>query len=361
MNEENPDEIRYSDTVDPVSTDRRDIDTEIGTLGGEGASQEVVEDDRRLSRIAPDPGERTPAIGGSDPTYYDRPMLKPSVWTLDIPFYYFTGGAAGAALTLGASLQLAARGRRDLRKLSATCHWIGIIGSTAGAAFLIHDLGRPMRFLAMMRVFRPTSPMNMGVWILSGAAPTAIAAGLLINRGGILGALGESAGYASGIFGAGLAGYTGVLVANTAIPVWQASRRWLPVLFMASSASAAASIIDVVLQDAASQRMTRLFGTLGRVVELAAARNVEHCAATVPKVAEPFHRGKSSVWWKAGSALTLASLALSAVAPRRSKARKVAGILGAAGSLCLRLAVHYIGEASAMDPRAAFHQQRNSR
>ncbi len=115
-------------------------------------------------------------------------MLKQSVWSIDIPIYYFLGGTAGAALTLGAAIQLVSpRGRHPLRRLSAICHWIGIAGSTAGAAFLIHDLGRPSRFLYMMRVFRPASPMNMGVWILAGAAPTAIATGLLVNRRGLWG------------------------------------------------------------------------------------------------------------------------------------------------------------------------------
>jgi formate-dependent nitrite reductase membrane component NrfD len=97
---------------------------------------------------------------------------------------------------------------------------MGVAGSSIGAAFLIHDLGRPERFLFMLRVFRPTSPMNLGAWILAGAAPTAIATALFINRRGLLGWLGESAGYASGVFGAALATYTGVLVANSAVPVW---------------------------------------------------------------------------------------------------------------------------------------------
>src|SRR5579871_1571195 len=135
-------------------------------------------------------------------TYYDQPLLKESVWSIDIPIYYFLGGGAGAALVLGAALQLAPRRlRRELRQLSGTCHWIGIIGSTAGAVFLIHDLGRPERLLHMLRVFRPSSPMNMGVWILSGAAPTAIATGLLINREGIPGKIGEVSGWLSGVFG----------------------------------------------------------------------------------------------------------------------------------------------------------------
>ncbi len=75
-------------------------------------------------------------------TYYDRPLLKEPVWEIDIPIYYFLGGAAGAALVLGAAAQFE--------------------GGTGLS--LVHDLGRPSRFLNMLRVFRPTSPI-IGAWI----------------------------------------------------------------------------------------------------------------------------------------------------------------------------------------------------
>ena len=339
-----------------AETDGRDIDTSLAQLSGEGAQQNIQQPDEHLQKIAPAPWDRVPQVSGVDTTYYDRPMLKQSVWSIDIPLYYFAGGAAGAALTLGAAMQLAARGgrrKREFRNLSAHCHWIGIIGSTAGAALLIHDLGRPSRFLYMMRVFRPTSPMNMGAWILAGAAPTAIAAGLLINRRGPLGTLGQASGYASGVFGAALAGYTGVLVSNSVIPIWQPSRRWMPVLFVASAAASAASILDLLYEGKAAGRVTSVFGTAGRLAEIAAARRVEQLSSAVPKVGEPFHRGAPSVLWKAAAALTAGSLAMSLVGKRR-----VAGVFGAAGSLCLRFAVHALSNASARDPKAAFAQQR---
>lgn len=289
-------------------------------------------------------------------TYYDRPLLKKSVWSVDIPLYHFTGGTAGAALALGAAAQ--AGGNGDLRRFSQHCHWMGILGSTLGVAFLIHDLGKPSRFLYMVRVFRPTSPMNIGSWILGGAAPTAIAAGLFMNRRGGLGQIGEIAGYASGVFGTALAGYTGVLVSNSVIPAWQAARRWMPVLFMASSMASAASILDLFYENERANRITFTFGNVGRLLELAASHKVEEAASAVPKVAEPFRKGATSLLWKTATALTLASLIASAIPSHSPKKRKVAGLLGALGSLCLRFAVHYISNASARDPRASFEQQR---
>jgi formate-dependent nitrite reductase membrane component NrfD len=302
-------------------------------------------------------GARLPNLA-SDTTYYDRPLLKQSVWSIDIPIYYFLGGTAGAALTLGTAIQLASpRGRHPLRRLSAICHWTGIIGSTAGAAFLIHDLGRPSRFLYMLRVFRPTSPMSMGVWILAATAPTAILTGLLVNRHGTLGRIGEASGYLSGVFGAALSGYTGVLVSNSVIPIWQEARRWMPVLFVASSAGAAGSLIDLLVRKQRAYAIARVFGTIGKVAELAAANNVRRSASVVPKVGEPFDRGLPGMLWNAASAFTAASAVLSLFPGRRRRKTVLSSVLGIAGSLCLRFAVHYLGNASARDARASFHLQ----
>ncbi len=354
--------LRYPDSVEPVSTDGRDVDTAIATLEGEAAQQQVTREDEHLKEIAPSPWNRMPEVAGTDTTYYDRPVLKQPVWSIDIPIYYFLGGAAGAALTLGAAMQAAAPDRsHELRKLSAICHWIGIVGSTAGAGFLVHDLGRPMRFLHMVRVFRPTSPMNIGSWILAGAAPSAITTGLLLNRGGLPGVVGEISGYISGVFGAALSGYTGVLVSNTAIPIWQESRRWLPVLFTASGAFAAASITEFFHDSDCGRRVTLTFGTVAGLAELGASLGVERAVARTPRVGEPLRHGRGALLWNAASAMTAASLTLS-LFPGKSRTKRVAaGLLGAAGSLCMRFAIHYLGEQSARDPRAAFAQRHTAR
>ncbi len=291
-------------------------------------------------------------------TYYDHPMLKRSVWSVDVPLYYFLGGAAGAAMTLGAALQLAHRyePHRKLHRLSVQCHWIGIAGSTAGAALLIHDLGRPSRFVYMLRVFRPTSPMNMGAWILAGAAPGSIATGLLIGRRGLAGMIGEIAGYISGVFGAALATYTGVLVANSVMPIWQEAGPWMPVLFSGSAAATAASVLEFLGESKDARRITRLFGTAGRLAELGAAQRVERLASRVERVGAPFRQGIPGLLWKAAGVLTVAGLALSFLPGKRS--RRIGGVVGAAGSLCLRFAVHYLSDASARDPEAVIEQQR---
>ncbi|HKW97554.1 MAG TPA: NrfD/PsrC family molybdoenzyme membrane anchor subunit [Bryobacteraceae bacterium] len=358
MKTETDGRVRYAGSIDPVRTDGRDGDTAIATLEGEAAQQEATRADEHLKQIAET--KREPEVQArADTTYYGQPMLKAPVWSIDVPIYYFLGGAAGAAMTLGAAIQLVSSQRRkELRRLSAICHWTGIIGSTAGAAFLIHDLGKPSRFLYMLRIFRPTSPMNVGTWILSAAAPSGILTGLLVNRRGLLGKLGEFTGFISGIFGAALAGYTGVLVANTAIPIWHESRQWMPVLFAASGAASAASVVDLFYDNERGRQITRTFGKTARLAEVVASTRVERAASLVPTVGEPFRRRGPAFLWKTAKVLNVASLALS-LAPGRSRRKTTtAALLGAAGAFCLRLAIHYLGNASARNPRASFHLQR---
>ncbi|HLJ48652.1 MAG TPA: NrfD/PsrC family molybdoenzyme membrane anchor subunit [Bryobacteraceae bacterium] len=338
--------------METVLSDGRDIDTKIATLTGEASHQ--------LTPAPHQPGvwETMPGAQRTDPTYYDRPMLKPSVWKPYIPAYYFVGGAAGASLALGAAAQL--DGSHELDDLIQRCHWTGIIGSSIAAVLLISDLGRPSRFLFMLRVFRPTSPMNMGAWILAVAPSAAVTAGLFARRtNGILQRLGEVAGYTSGIFGLALATYTGVLVANTAVPIWQECRRVLPILFGASAVASAGSIFDLLVEGSRTQRITYSFGLAGRVAELTAGLAMERVASRVPSVGRPLKRGFSGFLWRAATILTAGSIVAMLWPGQKRRTREIAGILGLGGSLLMRFAVDEAGKASALDPRASFHQQRS--
>jgi formate-dependent nitrite reductase membrane component NrfD len=339
-----------------MQTDGRDINPELGVLEGEGAFQRAKPVEEHIDRISTE-WNRLPMPNAADPTYYDRPLLKEPVWEWAVPLYYFVGGAAGASLVLGAAAQIDRSGR--LKNLMRRCHAAGIIGSAISGGLLIHDLGRPERFHHMLRVFRPTSPMNMGVWILSSVSPSAIAAALFGGRGGVLGKFGEISGIASGIAGMGLATYTGVLVSNSAVPVWQESRRVLPILFGASAVASAGSLFDLFFEDPAARRITYTFGTIGRVAELTASFVMERQAARLDeRIARPLKRGVSGALWKTAGALTAGSLLLSVLPGNSRKKRIAAGVLGLAGSLCLRFGVHRAGVASARDPRASFRQQR---
>ena len=348
--------VRYPNSTFPIVTDGRDIDTGIGALSGEGSLQQVEPVDKRFKQNA-GVWRELPQTNRSDPTYYDRPMLKAPVWEPYIPTYYFLGGAAGASLALGAAVQL---DRSEATSgLVRKAHRVGIIASSIGAGFLILDLGRPMRFLNMMRVFRPTSPMNMGAWILAGTPPAAIAAGLFA-RSGMFRMVGEVCGYVSGFLGLALCTYTGVLVGNTAVPVWQEGRRVLPILFGASAASTAGGVLGMFNDlNARERRIVRAFTALGAAAEVACSKWMEQETSRVEQVGLPLRQGLSGALWKSAGLLSLAALAVT-IAPGRSRAKRViGGSLAALGSFALRLAVHYAGEASARDPKASFHLQRN--
>ena len=104
-------------------------------------------------------------------SYYGRPVVKASPWTADIPAYFFLGGVAAGSSALAAGAALT--GRPTLRRATR----LSAVGAIAASTYaLIHDLGRPGRFLMMLRVAKPTSPMSMGTWLLSTYATAAGAA-----------------------------------------------------------------------------------------------------------------------------------------------------------------------------------------
>jgi formate-dependent nitrite reductase membrane component NrfD len=289
-------------------------------------------------------------------TYYDRPVLKPPVWIWTVPAYFFVGGVAGAAMTMGLAVQIV--GGRHLRQFEERCRWVGAVGGGVGTALLIADLGRKARFLAMLRVLRPSSPMSIGSWVLALATPLSAGSALLTMTSGGLWYVGYAAGVGAGILGMPLATYTAVLLSNSAVPVWLATRKSLPLLFGASSAASLASVFELMPLGEKERMIVRRFGIVGRVVELAAAEVVERDACANIQVGLPLQRGASGALWKAAKILTVTSLLLTII-PGQSKIRRTsAGICGVLGGLAIRFAIFHAGKGSALDPRATFGQQR---
>ncbi|HVT19521.1 MAG TPA: NrfD/PsrC family molybdoenzyme membrane anchor subunit [Thermoanaerobaculia bacterium] len=348
---------------EPPAGDGRNIDPGLGLLAGEGSAQRVGprQEGQPAGRQAAEPWRELPSrsFGGPEPTYYGRPVLKEPVWIWAVPLYFYAGGAAGAAAVLGGAAQAA--GGPAVRGLVARCRWTAALGALAGSALLVHDLGRPERFLNMLRVFRPTSPMSVGSWVLAAFSSLTMGAALLAGRRGGLRKLGNLAGYGGALLGLPLAGYTAVLLANTAVPVWQASRRSLGGLFIGSAASGAASLLGLMPLAAREERIVHRFGVAGKVAELAAMSAVEHEAGRVAEVGRPLRAGLSGGLWQAARLATAASLALSLLPGGSRRRRVAAGLLGTAGAIGLRYAVFHAGKASARDPRATFRQQRAGR
>jgi formate-dependent nitrite reductase membrane component NrfD len=178
-------------------------------------------------------------------SYHDRPLLKSPVWTWEVPAYFFVGGAAGAAAGLGAAAQLTGADEELVRD----ARWIAAAGSALSAPLLIADLGRPERFLHMLRIFKVQSPMSVGAWTLAafGGAATAAAFADLVRRNTNLPVklVGDASAMLSAATGTVMATYTGVLIGATAIPAWNRHAHFLPVHFGASALGSAVSLLEL--------------------------------------------------------------------------------------------------------------------
>lgn len=322
-----------------MKNDGRNIDESLGLLAGEGSHQ-------RISGTMQIP--ETPEPRDDPGSYYGLPLLKAPVWKASIPAYFYIGGLAGASAALAGALQL--RGK-PMERLVRKGRWIALGGAVVSGALLIEDLGRPSRFLYMLRVFRPSSPMNIGTWILSafgGAATAAL----------IPGALGALAGTVAGAMGLPLAGYTGVLLVNTAVPVWAEGRTTLPPLFVASAAVSAASVFEMLAMTRTERRVTTRIAVLAKLSEILTHLTYEKTVSRIPEVAKPLHEGSIGAMWKLSQASVLLGLGLSLVPKAPRSVRMAAGILGTIGALATRFAVFHAGKASSQDPHATTAWQR---
>ncbi|MBW3664633.1 MAG: polysulfide reductase NrfD [Actinobacteria bacterium] len=287
----------------------------------------------------------------ADVTYYDRPVIKEPVWIWSVPTYFHVGGVTAGAAMLGAVAQLAG----GLDGLVRWSRRTAAVGSMLGTVLLIVDLGRPERFLNMLRVFRPTSAISVGSWTLAATGGTTTASVVLP------GALGNAAGLASGALAPVLGTYTGVLLADTAVPVWRATQRSLPLLFGASALAGATSTLDLLPLSEQEHEVTHRLGVAAKVAELGATVAVERDADAVEQVGRALHEGVAGDLWGAAKILTALSLLVSLLPLPKGWRRRLSGVLGTLGGLALRFGLFQAGRASSRDPRATFSQQRRAR
>ncbi len=239
-------------------------------------------------------------------SYYGKPVINAPVWeSSDIAGYLFLGGLAGASSLLGAGAQLT--GRPSLERAAKT----GAFGAGClSVAALVHDLGRPARFLNMLRVFKVSSPMSVGSWLLSAYVPVAgvAAASALTGR---LPRIGAAATAGAAMAGPAVAAYTAVLIADTAVPAWHDGYPEMPFIFTGSAATAAAGL-GLLAALPAETAPARNLGLFGVGLELASFHVMTR---RIGMVAEPYHSGRAGVYLKAGE--VLAALGVSRLAGRR--------------------------------------------
>ena len=282
-------------------------------------------------------------------SYYGRPIIKEPVWTWEVPWYFFAGGLAGASASLGLGARLAGNHR-----LARAAWTVAGAGGTVGIPLLASDLGRPERFLYMLRMFKVTSPLSVGSWVLAAMGPAAVGA-VVSDRLGIFPRLGRAAEVAAGLLGPALATYTGTLVADTAVPVWHEAGRELPFVF-AGSAAASAGAAAVLLAPPGDAGPARRLVLAGALLELGAAQAMER---RLGELGEPYHQGPAGRLARLAKACTAAGAGLVAAGGRRRRGVAAAGAaLVLAGSACERWAVYKAGFQSARDPKYIVGPQR---
>jgi len=281
--------------------------------------------------------------------YYGIPLLEKPAWTWEIPLYFFVGGAAGSSAVISA----AAEWLGGYLQLAREARWVALAGVSISSVLLISDLGRPERFAAMLRVFKPQSAMSMGAWILASFGTFTGAAVLLdlAREKGLdilpLRLTGNAAKAISSLFALPFSNYTGVLIGATSIPVWNRNVKSLPIHFGMSGLQSAVSVLELL-----GHTDSKPLNVLG--IGSAAWESFEGVLleGRRERVLEPLKRGKSGWVTRAGGLLSgplPLGLRIAAALSGKNKARQLrrfAALSGIAGSLFTRYGWVMAGAAS---------------
>jgi formate-dependent nitrite reductase membrane component NrfD len=301
-------------------------------------------------------------------TYYDRPLLKAPEWGGSVVAYLFLGGVMGG---LGLIQLLCDAADPDERKLKRSTRVTSFALAAANPGILITHLGRPERFLHMLRIVKVKSPMSLGVWglvLYSGAAGANTLREL--TDGGVLPRWMRA--FAPGIMapaqaliGGFIASYTGVLLSATANPFWSSGKRHIPALTVASGFSSACALSTLLSvferNDAVTHKLERL-EAVSSVCELALLTHFERHAGDYGK---PFFTGEIGARLRkhtitGGIVVPLALNILGNIVKLPKPLERVraltASTLTLIGGYVFRQALIEGGKASADDPRAAFVQ-----
>jgi DMSO reductase anchor subunit len=276
-------------------------------------------------------------------------VIKQPVWSWESPLYFFTGGLGGASAGLAYLSEL--RGNEVLaRRAWATA----LAGIALSPGLLVSDLGRPTRCLNMLRMFKVTSPMSVGSWILA-ASGTTTAVAAANEWTGLFGRPARLARPAAAVLGLPLSTYTAALIANTAVPVWHESRRLLPFVF-ASGAALSAGAAAVAVTPPRHARPARRLALASVAVE---AGCIELMKRRLAQHREPYDRGAPARLGQIARACFAGGAALLFCRGGTSRAAAaVAGGLLSAGALSARLSTFRAGFQSASDPSYVIGPQR---
>jgi formate-dependent nitrite reductase membrane component NrfD len=277
------------------------------------------------------------------------PFIHAPVWSWDVATYFWLGGTASGAAFVALACDVAGdhRSAAIARKVA-----LGVVAPAP--ILLIADLGRPERFLNMMRILKPRSPMNTGAWCLiafSGSGGLAVAADLAgrPKAARVLGAL-------TSLLGSYLGSYTGVLLACTAVPLWARSRMTLGPAFVATASATGAAATRLVLVASGlprghpTRRALSTIETVSMLTELSISALGER---RLGDAGNALRRGRPGIYFRTAKSLVALGLCLRLVARRTGpREQDLASILYLAAGLAFRFAWVYAGRTSATDDAA---------
>ena len=287
------------------------------------------------------------------------PVIHPPVWTWEVPLYFWFGGIASGAAFAALAADLAGD-----ESSAAVARKVALGAVLPAPMLLIADLGRPARFLNMLRIFKPRSPMNLGAWCLSAfsaAGAGAVAADLLGSRRAA-----KRLGAMEALLGSYLGSYTGVLLATTAVPLWARSRVFLGPIFVSTATATGAAATRLTLAACGQPEDHPTHVALARLEatailsELALSAINERRLGRAGKVLSD--RGTPRRLSHGAKALVTLGLVMPRVPRRRSSrgVQNVASVLYLAGGLAFRFAWVEAGKASAHDDAAVALMARGS-
>jgi formate-dependent nitrite reductase membrane component NrfD len=292
---------------------------------------------------------------GDPPPVVQGPVMKPPVWTWEVPLYFWFGGMAAGSAFVGFACEVAG----DPRSARAA-RIVSLAAVAPSPVLLILDLGRPERFYNMLRIFKPRSPMSMGAWCLTtfGTFAAGAVGADLLGRPRLARALNG----VNALLGGYLGSYAGVLLACTAVPVWARSKLFLGPIFVATATATGAAATRLVLVAIGVPRghPTRL--ALDRVEagamlgELALSEINER---RLGRLATVLSEGGTGRMFQAAKWLARGGLVLEAVRGRLADpAKNAASGVYLAATLLFRYAWVGVGKPSARDDEAVARMAR---
>jgi formate-dependent nitrite reductase membrane component NrfD len=297
------------------------------------------------------PGASPMPLASPQNGYYKQPLLKGPQWTPLVPLYIFVGGASGSLGVIGSLADLLGGDQELARK----ARHLASAGAAISSVLLIADLGRPSRFLNMLRVFKPQSAMSVGSWVLSGFSASAAASTLADildtqTDGHLISGFLRGAGRTGCvIFGLPFHNYTGVLIGSTVVPVWNNRIRTLPREFGMSGLQTAVGLLEL-----SGEADSDALNALGIVATAVESWEILQAMGIQNREIAPTREGAAGALIQAGGVLSgpvPMALRVASLFTRKRKRglRKAAAISGIVGSLLLRFGWVAAGKVSARD------------